>query len=109
MGRVKEELLRMGELGHHLSIEQPTDWCAGMVVVPNGIEKVRICVALTNLNENVCRELHILPFNAPDYLYHPLWALLPSGDCPLGSLQLQNTSSDVCLLEGSGGCRMPDG
>ena len=32
-----------------------------MVVVPKPDGKVRICVDLTKLNENVCRERHILP------------------------------------------------
>ena len=42
-------------------IQDPTEWCAGMVVVPKPDGKVRICVDLTKLNENICRELHPLP------------------------------------------------
>ena len=42
-------------------VEAPTEWCAGMVVVPKSNGKVRICVDLTKLNESVCRERHILP------------------------------------------------
>uniref|UniRef100_A0A3B1IHV4 ribonuclease H n=1 Tax=Astyanax mexicanus TaxID=7994 RepID=A0A3B1IHV4_ASTMX len=42
-------------------VEQPTDWCAGMVVVPKPNGAVRICVDLTKLNNAVKRERHILP------------------------------------------------
>jgi hypothetical protein len=58
--KVKDELDRMQSLGVISKVDQPTDWCAGMVVVvkPN---KVRICVDLTKLNLSVKRERHILP------------------------------------------------
>jgi len=50
--KVKQELA----LGVITRVEQPTDWCAGIVMVPkpNGI--LKICVDLTKLNENVRRE-----------------------------------------------------
>ena len=54
--KVKEELQRMEKLGVITWIEEPTDWCAGMVVVPKQNGKVRICVDLTKLNESVKRE-----------------------------------------------------
>ena len=59
--KVKAELERMEQLGVITRVDEPTDWCAGMVVVPKPNEKVHICVDLTKLNENVCRERHILP------------------------------------------------
>ena len=34
MRPVKEELERMERLGVIVKVEKPTDWCAGMVVVP---------------------------------------------------------------------------
>ena len=34
-------------------VDQRTDWCAGMVVVPKPNGKIRICVDLTRLSENV--------------------------------------------------------
>ena len=61
MPKVKEELERMEKLGVITRVNEPTDWCAGMVVVPKPNGKVRICVDLTKLNESVCRERHILP------------------------------------------------
>ena len=42
-------------------VKEPTDWCAGMVVVPKAGGKVRICVDLTKLNQNVRREHLMLP------------------------------------------------
>ena len=44
---VEQELHRMEELGVIARVTEPTDWCAGMVVVPKGDRKVRICVDLT--------------------------------------------------------------
>ena len=42
-------------------MEEPTAWCAGMVVVPKKNGSIRICVDLKPLNENVMREVHPLP------------------------------------------------
>ena len=61
MPKVKQELERMQSLGVITEITEATEWCAGMVVVPKANGQVRICVDLTKLNENVCRERHILP------------------------------------------------
>ena len=60
-GQVEAELKRMETLGVIRKVDVPTDWCAGMVVVPKNNSKVRICVDLTRLNKSVCRERHILP------------------------------------------------
>ena len=59
--KVKAELRRMEQMGVITQVEEPTDWCAGMVVVPKANGSVRICVDLTKLNESVRRERHILP------------------------------------------------
>ncbi len=48
-------------MGVIVKIQEPTDWCTGMVVVPKPNGKVRICVDLTNLNQSVQRERHPLP------------------------------------------------
>ncbi|KAK7882125.1 hypothetical protein WMY93_028299 [Mugilogobius chulae] len=62
MGKVKEELQRMEELGVITQVEEPTDWCAGMVVVPKKCSPdLRLCVDFTGLNEYVCREKYVLP------------------------------------------------
>ena len=61
VAKVKEELQRMEQMGVITRVDEPTEWCAGMVVVPKPNGKVRICVDLTKLNENVVRERLILP------------------------------------------------
>jgi len=42
-------------------VDEPTEWCAGMVVVPKANGKVWICVDLTKLNKSIQREYHPLP------------------------------------------------
>ena len=42
-------------------IDQPTEWCAPMVVIPKPNGDVRICVDLTKLNENILRKAYPLP------------------------------------------------
>ena len=42
-------------------MSQPTEWCAGMVVVPKRSGALRICVDLKPLNENVLREVYPIP------------------------------------------------
>ena len=59
--KVKDELCRMEALGVISPMEEPTPWCAGMVVVPKKSRDVRICVDFHPLNENVLREVHPLP------------------------------------------------
>ncbi|KAI4879857.1 hypothetical protein NFI96_004001 [Prochilodus magdalenae] len=62
MPQVKKELSRMEDICVISRVEQPTDWCTGMVPVPKpGKNEVRICVDLTKLNESVKRERHMLP------------------------------------------------
>ena len=59
--RVKQELDKMESMRVISKIEEPTPWCAGMVVVPKKTGTIRICVDLKPLNENVQREVHPLP------------------------------------------------
>ncbi|ETW98423.1 MAG: hypothetical protein ETSY2_42830 [Candidatus Entotheonella gemina] len=59
--KVEEELKRMESMGVISRVDEPTPWCAGMVVVPKRNGKVRICVDLKPLNESVLREVHPLP------------------------------------------------
>ena len=58
---VKYEFTRMEALGVIAQVEEPTPWCAGMVVVPKKSNQVRICVDYRALNESVLREVHPLP------------------------------------------------
>jgi hypothetical protein len=57
---VEAELQRMVDLGVVSKINAPTEWCAGMVVVPKQNGAVRICVDLTKLNKSVRRERLII-------------------------------------------------
>ena len=59
--KVQEELDRMESIGVISKVDEPTPWCAGMVVVPKKEGAIRICVDLKPLNENVLREVHPLP------------------------------------------------
>ena len=56
-----KELQRMESNGIISRVDQPTPWCAGMVVVPKKSGSMRICVDLKPLNECVLREVHPLP------------------------------------------------
>ena len=59
--KVETELRRMLQLGVIERVNQPTEWCSGVVIVPKPNGNVRICVDLTKLNTSVLRERHILP------------------------------------------------
>ena len=61
MPKVREELTRMEQQGVISKVEEPTAWCAPMVVVPKSSGRVRICTDLTELNRSVMREKHPLP------------------------------------------------
>ena len=60
-GKVREELQRMEVMGVISKIQDPTPWCAGMVIVPKRSGAVRICVDLKPLNQSVLREVHPIP------------------------------------------------
>ena len=61
MSKVQSELQHMEKKGVISQVREPTNWCAGMVVVPKAEGKVRICVDLTKLNQSVRRERLMLP------------------------------------------------
>ena len=53
--KVRDELDRMESIGVISKVDQPTPWCAGMVVVPKKEGAIRICVDLKPLNESIQR------------------------------------------------------
>jgi transposase InsO family protein len=59
--KLKEELERMEAMGVISPVEVPTEWCSGIVIVPKPNGKIRLCVDLTKLNNNVRREHITLP------------------------------------------------
>lgn len=58
---VEEELRRMEQLDVIEKVDQPTEWCSPMVVVPKSNGKVRICGDFIQLNKAVQRENHPMP------------------------------------------------
>lgn len=61
MDQIKVKLARMKSQNIISKVEGPSDWCAGMVVVPKPNKKVCMYVDLTQLNKCARRERHILP------------------------------------------------
>ena len=59
--KVKKELDRLLQEDIIRPVTKPTDWCAGLVVVPKQNDAVRLCIYLTKLNEGVQRENYPLP------------------------------------------------
>ena len=57
--KVKAELSCMEKLGVIRKVEQPTEWCAGIIAVPKPNGKV--CLDLTKLNKSACQETCPLP------------------------------------------------
>lgn len=51
----------MESIGVIFRVDQPTLWCAGIVVAPKKNGDIRICVDLKALNESVLREVYPIP------------------------------------------------
>ena len=56
MDKVKAERTRIEKLGVISCIDEPTEWCAGMVVVPKSSGQAIICINFTKQNMSVKRE-----------------------------------------------------
>lgn len=61
MDKVKQELSSKECLGVISRVEEPSDWCFGIVVVPNRAGDVCVCIDFTNLNVSVRRGKYIRP------------------------------------------------
>ena len=59
--KVEEELKKLEDQKIISRITEPTDWVAGMVVVPKQSGEVRICIDYTELNKCIKRERLMLP------------------------------------------------
>ncbi len=61
--KVIEELDQMKSVGIITRVDEPTQWCAGIVVVPTraGAIRIHVCVDLKPLNESVLQEVHPIP------------------------------------------------
>ena len=60
MKKVEQEIAALVKSGVIEPVDEPTDWCAPMVVVPKPNGNLRLCVDLTRLNQGVRRELYIM-------------------------------------------------
>lgn len=61
MKQVQEEIKRMEQLDVIEPVDEATEWCSPIVVVPKVDGRVRICVDLTRLNQAVHREVYQMP------------------------------------------------
>ena len=61
IAKVDATLGKMESQGVIRRIDEPTEWCAGMVVVPKSNGDVGVCGDFTKLNHSIQRERHILP------------------------------------------------
>ena len=59
--KVDNELKKMENLGVIQPVNEPTDWCSAMSVVPKKNGQLRLCVDLRKLNQSVKRESYTLP------------------------------------------------
>ena len=57
---VKQELDHMESMNVISKVEEPTSWCAGMVVVKK-TGTIRVCVDLKSLNKSAQHEVHPIP------------------------------------------------
>ena len=61
MKKVQEEIKRMEQLDVIEPVDEPTEWCSPIVVMPKADGRVRRCVDLTRLNQAVRREVYQMP------------------------------------------------
>ena len=60
MKKLEKELATLVKSEVIEPVDEPTDWCAPIVVVPKPNGKLRLCVDLTMLNKGVRRELYVM-------------------------------------------------
>ena len=57
---VHQEIQQMEKLGVIKKIDEPTEWCHPIVIVPKPNGSIRLCIDLTKLNQGIQRELYQL-------------------------------------------------
>jgi hypothetical protein len=60
MSTVKEEINRLLRVDVIARVDEPTEWCAPIVVAAKG-SGIRLCVDLSQLNSAVMGERHVMP------------------------------------------------
>lgn len=58
---LKDELKLLQEQDVIFPVDEPTEYCAGIVVRPKENGNIRLCVDYTELNKNICRSRYQLP------------------------------------------------
>ena len=66
-------------------VDQPTEWCSAVVVVPKKNGKVRICGEFIQLNKAVLRENHLMPTTEQTLAKLARAKMFPSWTSTLGS------------------------
>jgi len=64
--KLEETLNLMEKMGVIEKVDEPTDWCSGLVLVPKPDGSIRVCVDYAFLNPNVEREIFPMP-NAENF------------------------------------------
>jgi hypothetical protein len=107
---IKQELQKLQQAGVIKRVDEPTPWCAPIVVIPKKTSGIRLCVDMTRLNDAVLREQYTLP--VIDQLLARLAGatVFSKLDCNSGFYQiplssesqlLTTTHSDVGATQGS--------
>ncbi|XP_036329901.1 uncharacterized protein K02A2.6-like [Rhagoletis pomonella] len=58
---LRKKLDEMVKLNVIKKVDEPTPWCAPLVIVPKNNGEIRLCVDLTKLNSALEREIHPMP------------------------------------------------
>lgn len=98
MPKVKRELEKVERIGVIHRVEEPTDWCSGMVVVPKKTADPPICVDLTKLNDSVCQEKFILPIFSKFDCNMGFWQIPLAEECAKLTFYLDVSTSISCPL-----------
>ncbi len=72
LGKVKEEIDRMEKMGVITKIEEPTNWCAGMVVVPKKAGTVQENMTILLQFYSLCTGYLLSFVSVTKYYYLPI-------------------------------------
>lgn len=78
--KVKEELDRMEKMGFIGRVEEPTEWCAGMVPIVKTSGKIRICVDFTPEGRSYFKKLPFGISSAPEHFQKRISQLIHGVD-----------------------------
>ena len=87
--KAKAEIMRMQMLDVIEPVDEPTDWCSPIVVVPKTNGDVRICVDLTHVNKAVKRETYQMPSVETTINKIAAGSVYSKLDCNSGYFQLE--------------------